>query len=112
MLIKNKLHLLPFFLISCLGLLFITSNNQVMAMENNNKGKTIINHEPSEKEVNDFFQLSKRTKENICYIRQTIPHLKNASVREIEEWICSPNKQKTKNKRLKTIDLNKKPEQN
>ncbi|QTX02872.1 putative secreted protein, SAP05-like [Candidatus Phytoplasma luffae] len=32
--VKNKLHLLPFFLISCLGLLFITSNNPVMAIPN------------------------------------------------------------------------------
>ncbi|AGL90727.1 hypothetical protein PA0288 [Candidatus Phytoplasma australiense] len=111
MLAKNKLHLLPFFLISCLGLLFITSNNQVMAMENNNKGKTIINNEPSEKEVNEFFQLLKRTKENIFQIKQKNPHLKNFSIREIEEWACSPNKQQPKNKRFKTIDLNKTPEE-
>ncbi|MDV3167934.1 MAG: SVM family protein [Candidatus Phytoplasma stylosanthis] len=34
MLVKNKLHLLPFFLISCLGLLFQMNNNQVMAAPN------------------------------------------------------------------------------
>ncbi|CAM11983.1 Conserved hypothetical protein [Candidatus Phytoplasma australiense] len=35
MLVKNKLHLLPFFLISCLGILFIVDNKQVMGMNNN-----------------------------------------------------------------------------
>ncbi|MDV3143184.1 MAG: hypothetical protein Q8894_02570 [Sweet potato little leaf phytoplasma] len=110
--IKNKLHLLPFFLISYLCLFALININPVMAMKNNDKGKTITNHEPSEKEVNEFFQSLKRTKENICQIRQKNPHLKNASIQEIEKWACSSNKQQTKNKRFKTIDLNKTPEQN
>ncbi|MDV3166521.1 MAG: SVM family protein ['Waltheria sp.' little leaf phytoplasma] len=110
--IKNKLHLLPFFLISYLGLFALININPVMAMENNNKGKTITNHEPSDKEVNDFFQLLNKSKQNISEIRKTIPHLKNASIRKIEEWACSSNKQQIKNKIFKTIDLNKTPEQN
>ncbi|MDV3195963.1 MAG: SVM family protein [Candidatus Phytoplasma stylosanthis] len=52
MLVKNKLHLLPFFLISCLGLLFVINNNQVMAMENNNPLKTIYSIQKNEKKKN------------------------------------------------------------
>ncbi|MDV3157556.1 MAG: SVM family protein [Candidatus Phytoplasma australasiaticum] len=127
--IKNKIYLLPLFLMIYLGLFLLININPVMAMNNKNKGKKIINHEISDAEVNAFCQLLKKTKQNIWDIRNTIPHLENASIREIEEWACqqvekwscsldtqqTKNKldtQQTKNKRLKTIDLNKTPEQN
>ncbi|MDV3139525.1 MAG: SVM family protein [Candidatus Phytoplasma australasiaticum] len=110
MLVKNKLHLLPFFLVSCLGLLFVINNNQVMAMNNNNKDKKIKTHEPSDKELNDFFQLLNNSKQIILEIRKTIPYLKNASIKEIDEWARFSNIQQINNKRLKTIDLNKTPE--
>ncbi|AGL90147.1 hypothetical protein PA0074 [Candidatus Phytoplasma australiense] len=73
MLVKNKLHLLPFFLISCLGLLFVINNNQVMATKDDlykhkektemknksliipNKDKTIIKHKPiANQEIQEF----------------------------------------------------------
>ncbi|QTX02904.1 putative secreted protein, SAP54-like [Candidatus Phytoplasma luffae] len=38
MLIKNKLHLLPFFLMSCLGLFILITINPVMAMDPNLPG--------------------------------------------------------------------------
>ncbi|MDO7983679.1 MAG: SVM family protein [Pigeon pea little leaf phytoplasma] len=110
--IKKKIHFLPLFLIIYFGLFFLININQVMAMENNNKGKKIINREPSDKEVNNFFQLLNKSKQNISKIKKTNPNLENASIKQIEEWLCSSNKQQTQNKRFKTIDLNKTPEQN
>ncbi|OOP60276.1 hypothetical protein B2G44_00345 [Candidatus Phytoplasma citri] len=104
--IKNKLHLLPFFLIGYLGLFFLININPVMAMDHNNKDKQIKNYtEVSETELNNFFQLLNRSKKNISEIREKIPHLKNASIKEIEQWACSSDTQQTKNKRLKTIDF-------
>nr|WP_249175855.1 SVM family protein ['Parthenium hysterophorus' phyllody phytoplasma] len=53
--IKNKLHLLPFFLMSYLAFFFLININPVIAMDNNNKDKQIKNYEVSDKEINDFF---------------------------------------------------------
>ncbi|MDO8058044.1 hypothetical protein OC686_02060 ['Opuntia sp.' phytoplasma] len=49
-------------------------------MDNNNKDKQIKNYEVSDKEINDFFELSKR-------LKKYIPLLQNASIKEIEEWV-------------------------
>uniref|UniRef100_UPI0004752F3A hypothetical protein n=1 Tax=Italian clover phyllody phytoplasma TaxID=1196420 RepID=UPI0004752F3A len=94
----------------------ITSNNSVMAMTNN-KGKQISINEPSDEEVNSFFELLKSSKKHIQKIKQKYPYLKNASSREIEEWALygvvkqQQNQPKHINKKQKTIDLNTIPEE-
>ncbi|MDO8059420.1 SVM family protein ['Crotalaria aegyptiaca' phytoplasma] len=44
--VKNKLHLLPFFLISCLGMFCLININHVMAMDPNLPGTS--NNQPSQ----------------------------------------------------------------
>ncbi|WP_051085533.1 SVM family protein [Candidatus Phytoplasma australiense] len=61
--LKNKLHLLPFFLISCLGLLFVINNNQVMAMNNLNDENYINN------EINKLYSKRKELATKISYFR-------------------------------------------
>ncbi|QTX02925.1 putative secreted protein, SAP45-like [Candidatus Phytoplasma luffae] len=47
--VKNKLHLLPFFLMSCLGLFILITINPVMAMNDNNLNyQNSINNEINE----------------------------------------------------------------
>ncbi|WEX20375.1 MAG: putative secreted protein [Candidatus Phytoplasma citri] len=60
--IKNKLHLLPSSLISCLGLFFLMNINQVMAMNPNFPGTS--NNQPSQQNLT--------IEENIIYLKQKI----------------------------------------
>ncbi|MDV3166586.1 MAG: hypothetical protein Q8807_02885 ['Waltheria sp.' little leaf phytoplasma] len=96
--IKNKLSFLPLFLISFLIIFFMIKINPIIAMENKNQSKTITNYEPSDQEVNDCFQLLNKSKQNIAAIKRTIPHLKNASIKEIEKWACSSHEQQPQKK--------------
>nr|BBF24903.1 phytoplasmal effector causing phyllody 1 [Candidatus Phytoplasma aurantifolia] len=60
--IKNKLHLLPFFLISYLGLFFLINMNPVMAMNPNLPGTS--KNQPS--------QMNLTIEENIINLKQKI----------------------------------------
>ncbi|QYC31202.1 SVM family protein [Paulownia witches'-broom phytoplasma] len=112
---KLKKHLLLFkiVLFLVLGLFLIANNHQVMAMENN-KGKQILNDEPSDQEINNFFKLVKKSQENIKQLKQKYPHLKNASIKEIENFLSfNINQQQTNNNNKKRkLDLNTIPEEN
>ncbi|MFW8664746.1 SVM family protein, partial [Candidatus Phytoplasma citri] len=60
--VKNKLHLLPFFLISYLGLFFLININHVMAApKKNDKGKEISSSEKEEKitkkDISQYYEL-------------------------------------------------------
>ncbi|UQV27401.1 SVM family protein [Candidatus Phytoplasma asiaticum] len=60
--VKNKLHLLPFFLISFLGLFLLININSVMAApKKNDKGKEISSSQKKEKttkkDVSQYYEL-------------------------------------------------------
>ncbi|AGL90563.1 Conserved hypothetical protein [Candidatus Phytoplasma australiense] len=65
MLVKNKLHLLPFFLISCLGLLFVINNNQVMAMDKlNSESNKETNINKCQEQFQQLEKMQKYSKED------------------------------------------------
>ncbi|WP_341266770.1 SVM family protein [Candidatus Phytoplasma fraxini] len=106
--LKNQFKIISIYLFVFIGLLFINMN-QVMAMQNN-KNKQTSEKEPTNEEVDCFFNLLKKQKEIIQTIKLKHPHLKDASFKEIEEWICldinPKNKLKSSDKKRKAIDLN------
>ncbi|WP_017191936.1 SVM family protein [Poinsettia branch-inducing phytoplasma] len=114
--LKNQLNIIYLCLITFIGLLFMNNNNLVMAMENNKNKQILQNEQPIDKEVNDFFRLLKKQKEIIKNIKQKHPHLQNASIKEIEQWICSDIDQKVesqssnKKQKTKNFDLNVVPD--
>ncbi|WP_349401797.1 putative secreted protein, SVM family protein [Candidatus Phytoplasma solani] len=109
--VKKQLFLFKIVLLVCLGLFLITNIHQVMATENS-KGKQILNDKPSDKEINDFFKLVKKSQENIKQIKQKYPHLKNAPIKEIENFLFFNINQQRTNNNKKKLDLNKIPKEN
>lgn len=116
--LQNQFKIINACLFMFLGLFFIVNNNSIMAMQSNksDKGKQISINEPSDEEVNSFFKLLKSANENIQQIKQKHSHLKNASYKEIENWVLYGEVKKQNqpthiNKKQKTIDLNTIPEE-
>ncbi|MBS2126617.1 SVM family protein ['Fragaria x ananassa' phyllody phytoplasma] len=113
--LKKQFKIIHLCLITFIGLLFIINNHQLIAMQNNKNKQILQKAQPTDEEVNDFFRLVKKQKEIIQNIKQKYPLLHNASVKEIEEWVCSDINLKTEsqssNKKTTNLDLNTIPEE-
>ncbi|WP_341266361.1 SVM family protein [Candidatus Phytoplasma fraxini] len=110
--LKNQFKIIYLCLITFIGLLFIFNNHQIMAMQNNKNKQILQKEQPNDEEVNDVFRLVKKQKEIIKNIKKQHPHLQNASIKEIEQWICSDIDQKlesqpsNKKQKNQNFDLN------